>query len=67
MDKYLQKELEPARNKVILRSQLAQLSGAGTAMHSRTGKSTIPHYQVYKEEDAYAVPKKQMEDRKKEM
>ena len=67
MDKDLHKELEPGRNKVILRSSLAQLSGAGTAMHSRTGKSTIPHYQVYKEDDAYVVPKQQVEDRKKEM
>jgi hypothetical protein len=62
MDKDLHKELAPAQNKVILRSQYAQLSGAGTAMHSRMGKSTIPHYMVYKEDDAYAVPKQQVED-----
>ena len=67
MDKGLEQELVESQSKVLLRTQFAQLSGAGTAMHSRMGKSTIPNYMVYKEGDPYSVPKKQAENKKNDV
>ena len=50
MDQDLQEEVQNAKAKIILKSEFAQSSGCGTAMHSRMGKSTIPGYIVFKEQ-----------------
>ena len=43
MDKVdLNKVITQTQNKILVRTDFACPSGQGTAMHSKTGKSTIP-------------------------
>lgn len=54
-------ELQSTSAKVLVQSDFAQLSGAGTAMHSRVGKSTIPLHHLFHqpEDNKYKVSKEQ--------
>ena len=38
-------------NKMLVRTDSAVASGKGTAMHSKSGISTIPQYVIFKEQD----------------
>lgn len=53
--------VDDAQKKMLVRTRLAVSSGKGTAMHSKTGQSTISQYIIFKDK-----PDQSALDRKKE-
>ena len=51
MMKAMKKVTNEVNDKMLIRTNQAAASGQGTAMHSKTGISTIPMYMIYREQN----------------